>query len=102
MINIYNLTPEQISLLELQIQEYKKNQMKPVKFTLEYTITPKEFFECHSGDLIKLEDRYKLYITNVIKNKIGAWSNVGEYNNFINKTIPNIGNGMSLTTLILD
>ena len=102
MINIYNLTPEQISFVELQIQEYKKSQMKPVKFTLEYTITPKEFFEWHSGDLIKMDDRYKLYITNTIRHKIGAWSNIGEYDNFINTTIPNIGNGMSLTTLILD
>jgi len=72
--------------------------MKSVKITAEVTITPEMFIEwCGQNDYLKNEQMYKDYIESWVHSKFSAYGKFfGEYENFINKTIPDNGNGLKI------
>ena len=71
--------------------------MKPVKITAEITITPEMFSEWNEGILPETELMYQLYIERMIYGKFAYVLDIGEYKDFINKTIDDNGNGLKVT-----
>lgn len=71
--------------------------MKPVKITAELTITPEMFHEWCEGDFQETERMYQRFVEKVLYCKFGAWKDIGGYEDFINKTIDDNGNGLKLT-----
>jgi hypothetical protein len=71
--------------------------MKPVKITAEITLTPEMFSRWNEGDLPETELQYHHFIEKVLYCKFGAWKDIGGYEDFINKTIDDNGNGLKLT-----
>jgi hypothetical protein len=74
--------------------------MKPVKITAELTLTP-EMFKKWCDDIlvesVESEKIYKFYIEKMLYSKFGAYKDIGDYDDFINKTIDDNGNGLKLT-----
>ncbi len=71
--------------------------MKPVKITGEITITPEMYKEWNEGVLPETELMYHRFIERVLYCKFGSWKDIGDYGDFINKTIDDNGNGLKLT-----
>ena len=71
--------------------------MNPVKITAEITITPEMFSEWNEGVLPETERMYHNFIEKVLYSKFGAWKDIGGYDDLINKTIDDNGNGLKLT-----
>ena len=71
--------------------------MKPVKITAEITLTPETFSEWCDGDVEETEGMYQHYVEKTLYYKFGAWKDIGDYEDFINKTIDDNGNGLKLT-----
>ena len=70
--------------------------MKPVKITAEITLTPETFREWCDGDVEETERMYQHYVEKTLYYKFGVLG-YGGYENFINKTIDDNGNGLKLT-----
>ena len=60
--------------------------MKPVKITAEITLTPETFSEWCDGDVEETERMYQHYVEKTLYYKFGAWGDIGDYEDFINKT----------------
>ena len=73
------------------------NEMKPVKITAELTLTPEMFKEWCCEDIQESERMYHHYVEKMLYGKFGAWKDIGDYKDFINKTIDDNGNGLKLT-----
>jgi hypothetical protein len=71
--------------------------MKPVKITAEIILTPETFSEWCDGDVEETERMYQHYVEKILYYKFGAWKDIGDYEDFINKTIDDNGNGLKLT-----
>lgn len=71
--------------------------MKPVKITGEITITPEMYKEWNDGILPETELMYHRFIEKVLYCKFGFGIDMGEYEDFINKTIEDNGDGWKLT-----
>ena len=71
--------------------------MKPVKITAEITLTPEMYKERCCEEIQESEQMYQQYVKKTLYSKFGAWRNIGGYEDFINKTIDNNGNGLKLT-----
>jgi len=76
----------------------KKIEMKPVKITAEITVTPEMFIEwCGQDDYLKNEEKYKDYVESWVHSKFSSYGKFfGKYDYFINKTIPDNGNGLKI------
>jgi len=76
--------------------------MNSVKITAEFIVTP-EMFEkwCNSDfipiDCIPSERMYPQFVEGYIYEKFGAYKDMGSYDDFINTTIEDNGNGLKLT-----
>lgn len=66
--------------------------MKPVKITVEITLTPESFNEWSEGDFLLTERMYQHYIEIVLNNRFGINK---DYSEFINTK--NIINGMTVS-----
>ncbi len=71
--------------------------MKPVKITAEITITPEMFKEWNEGILPETEPMYQTYVERVLYSKFSTLNDMGDYKDFINKTIDDNGNGLKVT-----
>ena len=71
--------------------------MKPVKITAEITLTPEMFSEWNEGVLPESERMYQHYVEKMLYSKFGFGIDIGDYEDFINKTIDDNGNGLKLT-----
>jgi hypothetical protein len=73
--------------------------MKPVKITAEITLTPEMFSEWNEGILPETELMYQQYVEKMLYSTFGFRGDgdlyIGEYGDFINKTIDD--NGLILT-----
>jgi hypothetical protein len=74
-----------------------RTEMKPVKITAEITLTPEMFREWCGEDILPTERMYQHYVEKTLYYKFGAWGDIGDYEDFINKTIDDNGNGLKLT-----
>ena len=73
------------------------NEMKPVKITAELTLTPEMFKEWCCEDIQESERMYRHYVEKMFYGTFGSWKDIGDYEDFINKTIDDNGNGLKLT-----
>ena len=71
--------------------------MKPVKITAEITLTPEMFKEWCCEDIQESERMYQHYVEKMLYSKFGFGIDIGDYEDFINKTIDDNGNGLKLT-----
>jgi hypothetical protein len=71
--------------------------MKPVKITAEITLTPETFSKWCEGDITETERVYQHYVEKMLYSKFGSYKDIGGYEDFINKTIDDNGNGLKLT-----
>jgi hypothetical protein len=71
--------------------------MKPVKITAEITLTPEMFKEWCCEDIQESERMYQNYVEKMLYSTFGSWKDIGGYEDFINKTIDDNGNGLKLT-----
>ena len=71
-------------------------EMKPVKITAELTLTPEMFKEWCCEDIRESERMYQHYVEKMLYSNFNS-GEIGDYKNFINKTIDDNGNGLKLT-----
>lgn len=76
--------------------------MKPVKVTAELLITPEMFKEWCEGDFPETETMYKLFVEKQVYSKFGAWKDFGNYEDFVNTTVVDNGNGLKLTIMEIE
>jgi hypothetical protein len=71
--------------------------MKPIKITAELLISPEDYQkQCQKYGFPELENTYKIYVEHTLYEKFGAWKDMGGYDDFVNTTIEDNGNGLKL------
>ena len=71
--------------------------MKPVKVTAELLLTPEMFSKWCDGSFPETETSYKLFVKSQVYFKFRTEKELGDYEDFINTTIEDNGNGLKLT-----
>ena len=77
--------------------------MKPIKITAELLITPDDYnkwcdaYFKHPSPFTRWEITYEHYVYRMLYDKFGRWKDIGGYDDFINTTIEDNGNGLKLT-----
>ena len=76
--------------------------MNSVKITAEFIVTPEMFEKWRNSasipiDFIPSERMYHQFVEGYIYEKFGAYKDMGSYDDFINTTIEDNGNGLKLT-----